>query len=235
MDSINNCDATSIAKYIKTICYINLKIITIRHFQISLWKVHMLWVTQMSWFLKRDYIDLPTSISSNFIFKHYQLSTSCNNRECSEWSLCLFHFYVPQSPFPQRWSLRKWLLPFEWDTKRYFSQTVFDHFLNFVQQEIGAQPPLGYFDPLGLLKNADEARFNQFRKAELKHGRIAMLAIVGHLVTTEGWRCNGDIAFGVPFSSVKNGLAAFDTIPAGNYINHITVVSNTLFFRNQRD
>ena len=45
----------------------------------------------------------------------------------------------------------------------------------------GAQPPLGFFDPLGLLKEADEARFRQLRFVELKHGRIAMLGVVGHL------------------------------------------------------
>ena len=48
----------------------------------------------------------------------------------------------------------------------------------------------------------------------MKHGRVAMLAVLGHIDTTAGHRAAGDIAFGVPFSSVKNGLAAFDTIPA---------------------
>jgi hypothetical protein len=40
-----------------------------------------------------------------------------------------------------------------------------------------------------------------------------MLAVIGHIDTTAGHRASGDIAFGIPFSSVKNGLAAFDTIP----------------------
>ena len=40
----------------------------------------------------------------------------------------------------------------------------------------GAQPPLGFFDPLGLLDGATEDRFFQLRFVELKHGRIAMLA-----------------------------------------------------------
>lgn len=30
--------------------------------------------------------------------------------------------------------------------------------------EIGAQPPLGFFDPLGLLKDADQERFDRLRK-----------------------------------------------------------------------
>lgn len=81
-------------------------------------------------------------------------------------------------------------------------------------QEIGVQAPLGLWDPLGLLMNADQQRFEDLRRFEVKHGRIAMLAVLGHMVTTAGYRCGGDIAFGVPFSSVKSGLAAIETIPA---------------------
>ena len=84
--------------------------------------------------------------------------------------------------------------------------------MNF-ENAIGAQPPLGFWDPLGLLKDADQARFDRLRYVETKHGRIAMLAILGHLVNTAGVRLPGEIAFGVPFSSIKSGLAAFDTIP----------------------
>ena len=82
------------------------------------------------------------------------------------------------------------------------------------ESEIGAQPPLGFWDPLGLLTNADQARFERLRVVETKHGRIAMLAILGHIVTTAGVRLPGEIAFGIPFSKVPAGLAAFDTIPA---------------------
>ena len=41
----------------------------------------------------------------------------------------------------------------------------------------GAQPPLGFWDPLGLLKEADQERFDRLRFVELKHGRIAMLGM----------------------------------------------------------
>jgi hypothetical protein len=71
----------------------------------------------------------------------------------------------------------------------------------------------GFWDPLGLLKNADQARFERLRYVETKHGRIAMLAILGHLVTTAGYRLPGEIAFGLPFSSIRAGLAAFQDIP----------------------
>lgn len=81
------------------------------------------------------------------------------------------------------------------------------------EKEVGAQPPLGFFDPLGLLKDADQARFDRLRKVEKKHGRIAMLAVLGHIYTTAGNRCPGDIAYNLPYSSMKTGLAAFETIP----------------------
>merc|ERR1712232_278313 len=45
--------------------------------------------------------------------------------------------------------------------------------------EIGAMAPLGYFDPLGFAKDADEAGFKNLRAAEIKHGRVAMMAAVG--------------------------------------------------------
>ena len=42
------------------------------------------------------------------------------------------------------------------------------------ESEIGAQPPLGFWDPLGFLENANKARFDRLREVETKHGRIAM-------------------------------------------------------------
>lgn len=83
---------------------------------------------------------------------------------------------------------------------------------------IGAQPPLGFFDPLGLLNDADQDRFDRLRYVEMKHGRISMLAILGHLVTSAGYRLPGEIAYGLPFSQVKSGLAAFDSMPVGGSI-----------------
>eukprot|EP01035_Chromulina_nebulosa_P027089 gene27089-35576_t len=92
------------------------------------------------------------------------------------------------------------------------------------ESEIGAQAPLGFWDPLGLLKDADAAKFERLRTVETKHGRISMLAILGHLVTTAGVRLPGEIAYGVPFSSVKNGLAALETIPAAGVAQIIAFI-----------
>ena len=92
------------------------------------------------------------------------------------------------------------------------------------ENALGAQAPLGFWDPLGLLKDADQERFDRLRYVEVKHGRISMLAILGHLVTTAGVRLPGEIAYGVPFSSVKNGLAALETIPAAGIAQIIAFI-----------
>lgn len=48
-------------------------------------------------------------------------------------------------------------------------------------KEVGVSAPLGFFDPLGFSKGADPATMAKYREAELKHGRVAMLAVFGVL------------------------------------------------------
>jgi Chlorophyll A-B binding protein len=47
------------------------------------------------------------------------------------------------------------------------------------EDKLGAQPPLGFFDPLGLVTDGDQAKFDHLRYIEIKHGCICMLAIIG--------------------------------------------------------
>mmetsp|Transcript_10443 Transcript_10443/g.21581 ORF Transcript_10443/g.21581 Transcript_10443/m.21581 type:complete len:250 (-) Transcript_10443:191-940(-) len=47
------------------------------------------------------------------------------------------------------------------------------------EQQLGAQDPLGFWDPLDLCQ--DEATFKDYRAKELKHGRAAMMGAVGML------------------------------------------------------
>merc|ERR1719281_1637331 len=46
----------------------------------------------------------------------------------------------------------------------------------------GQTAPMGFFDPLGLSTNLPQGRLLFFREAELKHGRVCMLASLGFLV-----------------------------------------------------
>merc|ERR1719231_1918601 len=48
--------------------------------------------------------------------------------------------------------------------------------------QTGAIAPLGYFDPLEICKEGDEAKFLQMRAYEIKNGRVAMMASLGLLV-----------------------------------------------------
>merc|ERR1719210_3322663 len=48
-------------------------------------------------------------------------------------------------------------------------------------KQVGAVQPLGYFDPLGFCREGDEQGFRKLRAAELKHGRVAMMASIGAL------------------------------------------------------
>merc|ERR1711966_597622 len=50
------------------------------------------------------------------------------------------------------------------------------------ESELGAQPPLGFFDPLGLLDEAGQTRFDRLRYVEIKHGRICQLAFLGNII-----------------------------------------------------
>ena len=50
-------------------------------------------------------------------------------------------------------------------------------FENPLANELGAQAPLGFFDPLGACADGDKENFDRLRWVELKHGRIAMLAV----------------------------------------------------------
>ena len=83
--------------------------------------------------------------------------------------------------------------------------------------QLGAQPPLGFFDPLGLVADGNENKFNRLRYVEIKHGRIAQLAFLGNIITRAGVHLNGAIDLsGRQFSDVPNGFDAFygpDAIP----------------------
>merc|ERR1719438_518601 len=82
------------------------------------------------------------------------------------------------------------------------------------EDELGAQPPLGYWDPLNFSEDGDPEKFARYRYVELKHGRIAMLAFLGEIVTRAGIHLPGAIdKSGTTFDSIPNGWAAIQEIP----------------------
>ncbi|KAL9139341.1 Light-harvesting complex [Amphidinium carterae] len=72
-------------------------------------------------------------------------------------------------------------------------------------QEPGATLPLRYWDPAGFCKSNDKDEFRTFRTAEIKHGRVAMLAAVG-LVVQHNVKFPG-------FEAVPAGVSALLTPP----------------------
>jgi len=71
--------------------------------------------------------------------------------------------------------------------------------------QLGAMAPLGFFDPAGFSKSCDEEGFRNLRAAELKHGRVAMMASLG-FVAQQSIKFKG-------FEQVPAGLGAVTEEP----------------------
>jgi hypothetical protein len=72
--------------------------------------------------------------------------------------------------------------------------------------ELGVQAPLGLFDPLNILDTCSQEKYDRLRATELKHGRVAMLGVVGYLATYAGVRWPG-------LEDVPAGWAAWGSLP----------------------
>jgi hypothetical protein len=76
---------------------------------------------------------------------------------------------------------------------------------------------------LGLSANIDQATFDYYRAAELKHGRVAQLAVLGYVVP-EIFKFPGEIAPGVSFASIPNGISAIEAVPALGWFQMIFLI-----------
>lgn len=76
----------------------------------------------------------------------------------------------------------------------------------------------------GLAKEGDIEGFNYKRAAELKHGRVAMLAVVGYLVQAY-YRLPGAIDLdGTTFDSIPNGVGAIGAVPSFGWIQIVASI-----------
>ena len=97
------------------------------------------------------------------------------------------------------------------------------------EDAVGSQPPLGFFDPLGLVAGGDQEQFDRLRFVEIKHGRICMLAFLGQIVTRNGIHLPGAIdKSGDSFASFPNGWAAIegpDAIPGAGLAQIVAFIA----------
>jgi len=79
-----------------------------------------------------------------------------------------------------------------------------------LQNMSGATAPVPYWDPLGFAAQVDGQELQKYREAELKHGRVAMLAALGMIVQEAGFH---------PFF----GTAGVDLGPAAFHLQKVGV------------
>merc|ERR1719198_2427072 len=83
----------------------------------------------------------------------------------------------------------------------------------FSEGDIGVLPPLGVFDPLGLIETRDMRRYEIM---EIKHGRAAMLGFLHVIALHAGIRVPGYLSpsLGIKFEDVPAGcFASLEAVP----------------------
>jgi len=87
-------------------------------------------------------------------------------------------------------------------------------------KELGACPPLGYWDPFGMMAFQDEEKFRRNRELELKHGRICMAATIGMIVPDLFGRFGGYLSpsMDLKFSDVPCTIEAIYKVPTAGWL-----------------
>merc|ERR1712209_175306 len=87
------------------------------------------------------------------------------------------------------------------------------------EDELGVQPPVGFWDPLEFTKDGNEELFKRRRSVEIKHGRVSMLATMGYMTPeiTGKWPGYLSPSAGLKFQDIPNGLAAISKVPAAGW------------------
>jgi len=93
-------------------------------------------------------------------------------------------------------------------------ESKFSTAINVNEIELGVTAPLGLYDPLGWVAKEPEA-FERRRAVERKHGRIAMVAILGNIVHNNHIVFDGYISPSneLKFSDVPTGVGGLFSLP----------------------
>merc|ERR1712190_426664 len=87
------------------------------------------------------------------------------------------------------------------------------------ENELGAQAPLGFWDPLGFTSDGSAENFKRRRSTEIKHGRVSMLATMGYITPELVGKLPGYLSpsQGLKYEDIPNGLAAISKVPAAGW------------------
>merc|ERR1711981_387049 len=87
------------------------------------------------------------------------------------------------------------------------------------ENELGVQPPVGFWDPLGFTADGNAEDFARRRQTEIKHGRVSMLATMGYITPEITGKLPGYLSppAGLKFADIPNGLGAISKVPAAGW------------------
>jgi len=102
--------------------------------------------------------------------------------------------------------------------------------------DVGTTRPLGVFDPLNLIGD-DPVKYRRWQEMEIKHGRIAMLAILHVIATGAGYKWDGYASYlsfpPVAFKDIPSGtVASWEALPTAGWAQIVALVAildNSLF------
>merc|ERR1719201_1200032 len=102
----------------------------------------------------------------------------------------------------------------------------------FSEGDLGVLPPLGVYDPLGLIETRDMERYEIM---EIKHGRAAMLGFLHVILIHAGARFPGYLSpsAGLKFSDVPSGcFASLEALPTAGWLQIMltTCMAETGYF-----
>jgi hypothetical protein len=87
------------------------------------------------------------------------------------------------------------------------------------ENELGVQPPVGFWDPLGFTAEGNAEDFARRRQTEIKHGRVSMLACMGYITPELTGKLPGYLSpsMGLKFADIPNGLGAISKVPLAGW------------------